>query len=566
MRASLKSQMNQTGFTQSASAANGADGTKNKRVSVAKLRMLRSLFTTKLLVPGFSLVLLGQGLVLPSYSQEAPAATYRTKTIDASVCNDAKTKEKNERLKPESFDIAAIEAYYKDCLFARLSQPNAEQMNKARTEIFNDIELIERRAKQNPEMLVEYNKMILRQVKEILSKDAEGKGYHPTTRVLGVVVAGRVNRQPVSNAGPGLGDPSATKLLLDLLDPKENESDGMVAAALSYLQRHWTSPGLDAAGLERAQAQFLSHIQAHMSKPKPTNRAKKEDEYIKELMIENLTAIATGKGDAAKQAAPMLIALTLPAMKEPKKTSEWLIEKALWSFGQVKHAELKPEDIQTIQKGALEYTKASLDGWTARCDKTSAASGGGYMGMGGGGPMGGPGGGAGGLGLSGGPGLGSEDGGGAGGPPGLGGAGGPPGFGGTTTKKNNVFEDQPKEVRNARRILQQRLERIHYGLTGTGRKGTSDPAEAKGLASLADEATKTKLLEVVAKVEALQDELNKDTLTSLDLVKSSTRRPIFDLKQAIAAIVGDDGTNKPPTDEPGGKDPVDDGFGGGGNQ
>jgi 3,4-dihydroxy 2-butanone 4-phosphate synthase/GTP cyclohydrolase II len=113
--------------------------------------------------------------------------------------------------------IAAIEAYYKDCLFARLSQPNADQMNKARAEIFADIELIERRAKQNPEMLVEYNKMILRQVKEILSKDAEGKVYHPTTRVLGVVVAGRVNRQPASNAGPGLGDPSATKLLLEPL-------------------------------------------------------------------------------------------------------------------------------------------------------------------------------------------------------------------------------------------------------------------------------------------------------------------------------------------------------------
>lgn len=562
MRASLKSHMNQTVRIQSTGT------TMNKRISVANLRMLRSLITSKLLVSGFSLVLVGQGLVSQSYSQEAPAAAFRTKSIDASVCNDAKTKEKNERLKPEAFDIAAIEAYYKDCLFARLSQPNADQMNKARAEIFADIELIERRAKQNPEMLVEYNKMILRQVKEILSKDAEGKVYHPTTRVLGVVVAGRVNRQPASNAGPGLGDPSATKLLLDLLDPKENESDGMVAAALSYLQRHWTSPGLDAAGLERAQAQFLSHIQAHMSKPKPTNRAKKEDEYIKELMIENLTAVATGKGDAAKQAAPMLIALTLPAMKEPKKTSEWLIEKALWSFGQVKHSDLKPEDIQTIQKGALEYTKASLDGWSARCDKTSAASGGGYMGMGGGGSMGGPGGGAGGLGLSGGPGLGSEDGGGgAGGPPGLGGgAGGPPGFGGTTSKKSNVFEDQPKEVRNARRLLQQRLERIHYGLTGTGRKGTSDPAEAKGLTSLSDEASKTKLLEVVAKVEALQDELNKDTLTSLDVVKSSTRRPIFDLKQAIASIIGDDGTNKPPTDEPAGKDPVDDGFGGGGNQ
>jgi len=177
MRASLKSHMNQTGRIQSTGT------TMNKRISVTNLRMLRSLITSKLLVSGFSLVLVGQGLVSQSYSQEAPAAAFRTKSIDASVCNDSKTKEKNERLKPEAFDIAAIEAYYKDCLFARLSQPNADQMNKARAEIFADIELVERRAKQNPEMLVEYNKMILRQVKEILSKDAEGKVYHPTTRV-----------------------------------------------------------------------------------------------------------------------------------------------------------------------------------------------------------------------------------------------------------------------------------------------------------------------------------------------------------------------------------------------
>ena len=182
--------MNQTGFTQSTRAVHSAGATKNKRVSVANLRMLRSLFTSKLLVPGFSLVLLGQGLVLPSYSQEAPAATYRTKTIDASVCNDAKTKEKNERLKPESFDIAAIEAYYKDCLFARLSQPNADQMNKARAEIFNDIELIERRAKQNPEMLVEYNKMILRQVKEILSRMLRARAIIQRREFLGWLLLG----------------------------------------------------------------------------------------------------------------------------------------------------------------------------------------------------------------------------------------------------------------------------------------------------------------------------------------------------------------------------------------
>jgi hypothetical protein len=82
--------------------------------------------------------------------------------------------------------------------------------------------------------------------------------------------------------------------------------------------------------------------------------------------------------------------------------------------------------------------------------------------------------------------------------------------------------------------------------------------------SLVDETSKEKLSDVVKRIETLQDELNKDTLTSIDAIRSSTRRPIFDLKQAIAAIIGEDNakTNLP-TEEPG-KDPLDDGFGGSG--
>jgi hypothetical protein len=38
---------------------------------------------------------------------------------------------------------------------------------------------------------------------------------------------------------------------------------------------------------------------------------------------------------------------------------------------------------------------------------------------------------------------------------------------------------------------------------------------------------------------------------------------LFDLKQAIATIIGDDGSNKEVPSEPG-KDPLDDGFGGSG--
>jgi hypothetical protein len=81
--------------------------------------------------------------------------------------------------------------------------------------------------------------------------------------------------------------------------------------------------------------------------------------------------------------------------------------------------------------------------------------------------------------------------------------------------------------------------------------------------SVVDDAAKLKLMDVVKKVEALQDALNKESITSIDLVKNASRRPVFDLKQAIAAIIGDDGSKKetPPEE---GKAPLDDGFGGAG--
>ena len=147
------------------------------------------------------------------------------------------------------------------------------------------------------------------------------------------------------------------------------------------------------------------------------------------------------------------------------------------------------------------------------------------------------------------------------------GPGGAAGPGGGAGPKKNAFEDQPKEVRNARRILQQRLERIHYGLTGTGgakKPGTPQAEPKGGLNTLVDDAVKSKLMKVVTTIEDLQASLNKESLTSISLVKSTTRKPIFDLKKAVSDIIGDDGsTTVAPPEEPAGDRPVDDGFGGG---
>lgn len=79
--------------------------------------------------------------------------------------------------------------------------------------------------------------------------------------------------------------------------------------------------------------------------------------------------------------------------------------------------------------------------------------------------------------------------------------------------------------------------------------------------ALVDDASKDKLSDVVKRIESLQDELNKETLTSIDVIRTSTRRPVFDLKQAIAAIIGEDNSKKNLPTEESGKDPLDDGFG-----
>jgi len=207
-----------------------------------------------------------------------------------------------------------------------------------------------------------------------------------------------------------------------------------------------------------------------------------------------------------------------------------------------------------LERGSVQFLAMSLDTWTKRCNQTTSAASGGYPGRGG------PGGGGPGLGGAGAGGMmGGDD---PGSAPG-GGAGGPPGFGQKEPKAKNPFDEQPKEVRNARRILQQRLERIHYGLNGFGKKSTATPS--KGLFAWADDNQKTQIAKILASIESLQGILNSDKMSSLDKVTSMTRRPIYDLQQACTAITGDDTVAlvvPPPTDDSGTDEPSSgDGFG-----
>lgn len=464
--------------------------------------------------------------VIPAFSQETES---KYRTLPADPAGEKRKKEKDELLTPEKFDLAGAEAYYKENLLPRLLQANAVSMNDARNELFNDIEAIERKSRGNAKNLEDYNKMLARILLDVINvKDKDGRSAHPSSRVLAAVIAGRLNRLPSSSQSGGLPDPEGTKILLRIFVPTEN--DGMVAAALTHLPRHWIWPGMDANTMELARKKFVANVEAFLAAQKPAARGEEEESYLRELLIENLTIIANGESESAKSAKPVLLSLVKTAMQKYKSESEWLVETAIHSFGQIAKPELPAEEVVELENHTIKFLQASLRSWNRRCAQTSATSSGGY-------PGGMPGGMPGGLGPPGGPGggLGSDDGAGEGG----GGSGaGRPGAP-AAPKPKNAFDEQPKEVRVARRILQQRLEKIHYGLNGFGKANANAPS--KGLVVIAEAGRQENIRSVVAAIETLQKAINDDKIKDLSSLVNTTRSAVAGLQSACEAIVGSDG-------------------------
>ncbi|MCU0708742.1 MAG: hypothetical protein MUF23_10650 [Pirellula sp.] len=482
-------------------------------------------------VLGMSLAVFGF-LDRSAYGQEAESQ-YRTLPLDPA--GDKRKKEKDELLSPERLNtngIAGVERYYRENLLPRLLQENAVSMNDARNEWMNDIELVERRSRNNAGMLEEYNKMVARLLNDVIvTKDEKGKLAHPSSRVVAAVIAGRLNRQAPSSQGGGLPDPEGTKILLRIFQPSEN--DGMVAAALTHLPRHWIWPGMDGNMMELARKRFVSNVEAFLGAQKPAARGDEEESYLRELMIENLTIIAEGESESAKAARPVLVSLIKPAVEKYNSESEWLVETAIHSFGQLSKPELTPEELVEFEVNTIKFLQASLRSWNRRCARTSASAPGGGT-PGGMGPGGGyPGG------MGGGPGAGGAGGGNTGGDDEGGGGVGRPGAGGSAPRPKNPYDEQPKEVKIARRILQQRLERIHYGLNGYGKVNSTAPT--KGILAVAEEGRKSNLNDVIAAIEALQTALNEDSIKGLDSLVNDTKLQVSALQEACDAIVGSDG-------------------------
>jgi hypothetical protein len=479
--------------------------------------------------------------VRQAWGQENPP---KTKSLEVKLKDEASIKEKRKEkdvaraIKTDKFDIAAIDAFYKDYLIPRLTSLSPEVINVTRSEIQFDIAAVE----GNKDLLKAYNTLLIRYATGLINR----KEYSPATRINAAILLGRLN-SVVNKSGP-VPEAAVQGLLINLVDP--NEMEGLSSSAMSSLRRHLVTLPENTMS-EANRLLLVGKLKAFMEAPVPTSRNAEAQDYLQGQVIDCLTLIAKiepGK-EPSKQATEFLTPVLLKLLSED--TSEWLLETVCLSLGTIKPVNLTPEDLAKVEVGIAKFARTSMTSWKKRILMSTALAAGGGMGPGGMGMMGGPGGpgGAGPGSGSGGPGSGSgggsdDEGGGGGsaGGRGSGGSGGPGGPGGPARPPR---QEKPKEVVNARRIAHQRFERIHFALNGAygapkkEQPGVKTPEPSGLISLLADEGKKEKIKSLIEKIEAFQSDLNDEKIVDLSTLTMKVGKSSKELRLICVDISGE---------------------------
>lgn len=468
-------------------------------------------------------VALTTGFGLLEAKSMAQAPPFKQKEVklkaDKEIAEKASEKNKAKSGKTEKMDLAPLDEYYRDFLIPLLTQSSPDLVNRARREILEDIEVIEKNKELNPK----FNASFIAQMKELVSKDKDGKAFAPQTRINAAILLGRLNKEVATN-NAATPEPKVQASLLEFIEQKDN--DGVISSGLSTLTRHIKSGTVNEAVLNKFVPVLVSQLKA----PAPVNRDPDAHNYLTEQVILCLTEIAKLDSDKGpgKLAATALAPALLKIIDEQK--SEWLVEAALQCFGSIKSVGLTPEEVITLEKAIARFVKQSLKDWKKRIASSSALVGG--MGGGTGYP-----GGMDGMSSSGGPGKAGGMGGGMDGGDGYGAA-----MGGTKPNPKKT-EEQPKEVKNARRIAHQRFERIHLALNGASRKPANATAAAaivdKALVSLISAEEKDKVTGLLSKVELFQEELNDHNIKDLTSLTIAVTKSVKELRVACDLILGE---------------------------
>ncbi|MBU6172995.1 MAG: hypothetical protein KGQ60_04290 [Planctomycetes bacterium] len=484
-------------------------------------------------------------------------------TLDKDA-DKAKKDAMGAAFKAESLDMTPYKDYYLGKLFPQMTDPTGNLIVEARREIERHIDGMIKA--KNGAMRDAYNAMMVELLPAWILRQADKPlQYSPATRINAFLLLNRLTDKVVG--GRNIPDPRALKVI---------------------------SKALNATEIDAVQFMALRAVENHMKIKPQSEEAKKNDERIRLSLVNSIKGMISAEPPFAPTAEPsmprgmeahhkmmeqVLIALTtIATTSDPKsesckianesateliktilfdyRYSEWIKETACWSLGSIQPANLSPEDITKLQNEVGRFAIKFLKEWREKIARSGSFG----SGMGMGGYAGGMGSGMGYPGGSGGDGYGSE-----GGSAGLGGSnsagygseGAGYGMGMGMQTNPNAASRQPPEVKNARRMGHQRLERLHIALDGQAPtlpqielrlkalKGPTpvvnpEPAKPpKGLLALVGDADKAKIIDAAEKLEKLQKDVSDEKIVDLNSLSAIMRASLREFRLACVEISGD---------------------------
>ncbi|AMV33885.1 hypothetical protein VN12_17280 [Pirellula sp. SH-Sr6A] len=509
----------------------------------------------------FVALVIGIGLVTPvSWSEPLHAqgnAPTRLEVKLTGKARDAKRSDKSKELKAGT-SLDATMQYYSEYLIPLLTQVDTNpakpdgsddavgkiaDVNLARKDIVDD-DIGQALARASKPFRAEYNRRLLGELYKVIRKDA---GFSTTSRVLTFHIAMQLYSEPAGNT-PAVTEPRVYNLIEIALDP--TELDAIQYMAVDTLEKSLKIKPTDPkdAATEEIRLKITNKLAPLLTVVAPYHRLPEAHQKMMEQSLLAMTALATTgdpKAESTKIATAKVASFVLEVLQDAR-SSEWLKEISCMCFGHINLAPdtYTPEQITTISNEIAKFGLKSDKLWRAKVASS------GPMGMGSGGSGYGSGG------------YGSESGGypgGSGGPggPGSGGYGGEGegsgifgGYGGAPTQSR---APQPADLKNARRLLNQRLERIHVALNGATGAASAQTASRpeSGLIKIIPEDEKYKIKYAIEKLQELQKVLNDTAkFNDLNALRTLVASPMYELRVAFKDFSGEQTTTEDPTFSP----------------
>ncbi|XZE36240.1 hypothetical protein SH501x_001798 [Pirellulaceae bacterium SH501] len=478
--------------------------------------------------------------------------------LEVKVASKSKSKQRRDELKAGT-GLELTKQYYSEYVIPLLTHADIEppkeqannefigkiaEVNALRKELIDD-DINQAMSRASKDFRASYNRMLLGELYKVIRKDA---GCSPTARVLTFHIATQLYSEPAGNSA-AVTEPLVYNLIETALDP--TELDAIQYMALDTLERSLLVKPSDPKDAipEDKRLKMVNQLAPLMTIVQPYHRLPEAHQKMMEQSLLTMTAFAISgdpKAESAKIATAKVASYFLEII-EDSRSSEWLKEIGCLCFGRLDLPAntFTPEQTTKLSNEIAKFGLKSDKTW-----RTKVASSG---------PMGAGGMGSGASGYGSG-GYGSEMGGypgGSGGPPGAGGYGSEGGEGGVMGGYGGsaapTRAPAPVDLKNARRMLNQRLERLHMALNGApGVVSTQTaPRPERGLIVVVPEAEKYKIKYAIEKLEDVQKVLNDSTkFSDLSALNTQLAMPMRELRLAYKDFSGEQETTEDPNFSP----------------